>query len=112
MAGLEALVSSSSSLRTLRLENLRMPDESEQWVILAPNLQHLVIISLDDYGWWIHELPSLEVADINGAYCSDDRDFVDLVSRLDQARMLQLSMPVNCFKPVPFPLIFPQCVIV
>ncbi|KAM0906625.1 hypothetical protein ACQ4PT_016647 [Festuca glaucescens] len=93
LRGLEALISSSSSLQRLRLENLRMPDEYEQWVIHAPNLQRLIISSGFVYGWQIDDLPSLEVAEIKLGHYADVQEIMNLISRLDQARILQLSMP-------------------
>jgi hypothetical protein len=101
LSGLEALISSSSSLRRLRLENLRMPNKYEQWVIHAPNLQILLISSVFDYGWQVDDLPSLEVAEIKLRNYSNDQEIVNLISRLDQARILQLDMPVNCFNSIP-----------
>ncbi|KAM0837825.1 hypothetical protein ACQ4PT_061374 [Festuca glaucescens] len=71
--GLEALISSSPSLRTLQLEELSIPAVQvdggrvyEQWVINAPNLQRLHIISMYYYGWHFSGLPFLEVADMSG----------------------------------------------
>jgi hypothetical protein len=98
--GLKVLISSSSSLQRLQLGNLRMPAWYERWVIHAPNLQHLIISSEFDFGWQIDDLPSLEVADIKIIYY-DDQEIVILISRLDQARILQLTMPVNCFNSIP-----------
>ncbi|KAM0848932.1 hypothetical protein ACQ4PT_054057 [Festuca glaucescens] len=93
LGGLEAMISSSSSLQRLRLEDLRMPDEDEQWVIHAPNLQRLLISSEFDYGLQIDDLPALEEAEINLRDYVDVQEIVNLISRLDQARILQLSMP-------------------
>jgi hypothetical protein len=101
LRGLEVMISSSSSLRRLRLENLRMPEEYEQWVIHAPNLQRLLITSDLVYGWQIDHLPSLEVAEVELGHYSDAQEIVNLISPLDQARILQLSMPVNCFNSIP-----------
>ncbi|KAK1603615.1 hypothetical protein QYE76_027288 [Lolium multiflorum] len=95
LSGLEALISSSSSLRRLRLENLRMPNKYEQWVIHAPNLQSLLISSVFDYGWQVDYLPSLEEAEIKLRNYSNDQEIVNLISRLDQARILQLDMPCS-----------------
>ncbi|CAM0946983.1 unnamed protein product [Alopecurus aequalis] len=101
--GLETLISLSPSLRTLRLERVRIPtvdadggEVYEQWVINAPNLQRLCIISMYDYGWHFSSLPFLEVADmsgLDGGDYADDRDFLSLIAGLDQARELKLSMP-------------------
>ncbi|XP_047054543.1 F-box/FBD/LRR-repeat protein At1g13570-like [Lolium rigidum] len=93
LRGLEVMISSSSSLQRLRLENLRMPEEYEQWVIHAPNLQRLLITSDLVYGWQIDHLPSLEVAEVELGHYSDAQEIVNLISPLDQARILQLSMP-------------------
>ncbi|KAM0848930.1 hypothetical protein ACQ4PT_054057 [Festuca glaucescens] len=95
LGGLEAMISSSSSLQRLRLEDLRMPDEDEQWVIHAPNLQRLLISSEFDYGLQIDDLPALEEAEINLRDYVDVQEIVNLISRLDQARILQLSMPFS-----------------
>ncbi|KAM0919572.1 hypothetical protein ACQ4PT_008100 [Festuca glaucescens] len=99
LGGLEAMISSSSSLQRLRLENLRMPDEYEQWVIHAPNLQRLLISSGFVYGLQIDDLPSLEEAEINLRDYIDVQEIMNLNSRLDQARILQLSMPVIFHSP-------------
>jgi hypothetical protein len=106
LKGLEALISSSSSLQRLRLVNLRMPIEYEQWVIHAPNLQHILIDSKFEFGCQIDDLPSLEVADIKIADFSDDHDFVNLTSRLDQARTIHLFMPVNFLNSIPLDTCF------
>jgi hypothetical protein len=95
------MISSSSSLQRLRLEDLRMPDEDEQWVIHAPNLQSLLISSMFDYGLQINYLPALEEAEINLRNYVDVQEIMNVISRLDQARILQLSMPVNCFNSIP-----------
>uniref|UniRef100_A0ACD5Z702 Uncharacterized protein n=1 Tax=Avena sativa TaxID=4498 RepID=A0ACD5Z702_AVESA len=102
--GLESLISSSPWLRTLQLERLSIPfvevdDDGgmyEQWVINAPNLQCLRIISMYDYGWHFSGLPFLEVADMSGidsGFYGDDRDFLMLISSFNQARKLKLTMP-------------------
>ncbi|CAM0946982.1 unnamed protein product [Alopecurus aequalis] len=103
VSGLETLISLSPSLRTLQLERVHIPtvevdgDEVyEQWVINAPNLQRLRIISICDYGWQFSDLPFLEVADMSGLayeYYPGDPDFLVFISALDQARKLKLSMP-------------------
>ncbi|XP_051197232.1 F-box/FBD/LRR-repeat protein At1g13570-like [Lolium perenne] len=108
--GLEALI----SLRTLQLEELSIPAVQvdggrvyEQWVINAPNLQRLHIISMYYYGWHFSGLPFLEVADMSGLgsrYHVNDRDFLNLISGLDQARELKLSIPFtwnNALKGLP-----------
>jgi hypothetical protein len=105
LGALEAMISSSSSLQRLRLEDLRMPDEDEQWVIHAPNLQSLLISSMFDYGLQIDDLPALEEAEINLRNYVDVQEIMNVISRLDQARILQLSMPVNCFSPFPLTLV-------
>ena len=110
MRGLEALISSSPSLRKLELEGLIIPmvdvevaEVVEQWVINAPNLQHLRIISSNDDGWHFSALPFLEVAEMTGleGYYAEGRDFLKFISALDQARNLKLTMPVICFPSFP-----------
>jgi hypothetical protein len=82
----------------LQLEGLNI--EYEQWVINAPNLRRLAIISKHDYGWHFSGLPLLEVVDMYGlesGHYADHRDFLMLISGLNQASKLKLSMPVNRF---------------
>uniref|UniRef100_A0ACD5Z7S9 Uncharacterized protein n=1 Tax=Avena sativa TaxID=4498 RepID=A0ACD5Z7S9_AVESA len=101
--GLEALISSSPSLRTLQLDTMSIRDVEvngeevyEQWVINAPSLRRLQIIQNYYYGWHFSGLPFLEVADVSGLFFGfypADRDFLMLISALDQATKLKLSMP-------------------
>jgi len=68
----------------------------EQWVINAPNLRRLQVTQNYYYGWHFSSLPFLEVADVSGLFFGfypADRDFLMLISPLDQATKLKLSMP-------------------
>uniref|UniRef100_A0A0D9X8N4 F-box domain-containing protein n=1 Tax=Leersia perrieri TaxID=77586 RepID=A0A0D9X8N4_9ORYZ len=60
----------------------------------APNLQYFFTYVLDDNGWEISDLPSLEEASIECAVYSDGRDFVKLFTGLSRARELDIVMPV------------------
>ncbi|KAL6859111.1 hypothetical protein ACP4OV_018113 [Aristida adscensionis] len=91
---LEALISSAPLLKSLELDRVWIDAEDiEDWVIRAPNLERLIIESVDDYEWQIGELPSLQSVTIRVDGYSIGRDFVKLFTCFAQVRDLEFSMP-------------------
>ncbi|XP_040383040.1 F-box/FBD/LRR-repeat protein At1g13570-like isoform X2 [Oryza brachyantha] len=91
---LEAMIRMSPSLVSLELNNVEVTDDDfDDWIIQAPNLERLTIISDIDYGWEIRELPSIQEANINSEDYSIDRDFVKLLTCLAQVRQLEFLIP-------------------
>ncbi|KAF0900948.1 hypothetical protein E2562_037083 [Oryza meyeriana var. granulata] len=91
---LEAIIRMSPSLVSLELNNVEVTDDDfDSWIIQAPNLARLTIISDIDYGWEIQELPSIQEANINSEDYSIDRDFVRLLTCLAEVRELEFLMP-------------------
>nr|CAB3502666.1 unnamed protein product [Digitaria exilis] len=91
--GLEALIAGSPLLQLLWLEMLRFHG-SEEWVIQAPNLQDLTIVSEYDDGWQIvDQLPHIKKVDIHSDIYTNNRDFVKLLTRVAGVGELRLKMP-------------------
>uniref|UniRef100_A0A0E0LVN1 F-box domain-containing protein n=1 Tax=Oryza punctata TaxID=4537 RepID=A0A0E0LVN1_ORYPU len=91
---LEAMIRMSPSLVSLELSNVEVTDDDfEDWIIQAPNLERLTITSDIDYGWQIHDLPSIQDANINIEDYAIDRDFVKLLTSLAQVGELELFIP-------------------
>ena len=97
---LEAMIHMSPLLETLELKDIQiLGDEFDEWVIQAPNLRHLSFEADEDYGLQIGELPSLDKAYVTiQEYSSVDRDFVKVLTRLAQVRVLEFRIPVKWFK--------------
>ncbi|CAO2191720.1 unnamed protein product, partial [Urochloa humidicola] len=99
--GLEALIAESPLLQLLWLDKLWFPEDEdveddlgfEEWVIRAPNLRDLRVISEYDNGWQIEELPYIEKVDISSDNYTTNRDFVRLLTRVARVHKLCLNMP-------------------
>ncbi|KAL5220070.1 hypothetical protein ABZP36_024783 [Zizania latifolia] len=91
---LEAIIQMSPLLESLELDNIELTDdEIDDWIIQAPNLRSLTIVSFMDDGWQIQELPSIQEAHINVEEYFIDRDFVNLLTCLSQVSELELHLP-------------------
>ncbi|CAO2211153.1 unnamed protein product [Urochloa humidicola] len=101
--GLEAMITESPLLQILWLNKLWLPEDVdaedghgfEEWVIRAPNLRDLSIISDYDNGWQIEELPYIEEVEVSSDNYTTNRDFVRLLTRVARVRKLSLKMPVS-----------------
>ncbi|OEL24259.1 hypothetical protein BAE44_0014724 [Dichanthelium oligosanthes] len=101
--GLEAMIAESPLLQLLWLDKLRFPEDEdvdeadghgfEEWIIRAPNLRDLSIVSEYDNGWQIEELPYIETVEINSDNYTSNRDFVRLFTRVARVQNLILKMP-------------------
>ncbi|GJN03713.1 hypothetical protein PR202_ga21188 [Eleusine coracana subsp. coracana] len=96
-----ALISGSPLLEVLWLKDPYFPYDENSFkkgcVIEAPNLRHLKIVSEDDFGWKMGDLPSIETVEINIKDYDINRDFVQLMTALAEVKKLILKMPVSCF---------------
>ncbi|XP_037441301.1 F-box/FBD/LRR-repeat protein At1g13570-like isoform X2 [Triticum dicoccoides] len=94
---LEAIIKASPLLDTLSLIYVDTYSEAfPGWVIWGANLRRLTIVSKDNHGWQVAELPNLHEATINLQSCENFSDFGGLLAGLAQVRKLVLN---KCYPP-------------
>ncbi|CAO2202150.1 unnamed protein product [Urochloa humidicola] len=102
--GLEVMITESPLLQLLWLDKLWFPEDAdaevnghgfEEWVIRAPNLRDLRVISEIDNGWQIEELPYIEEVEVSSENYTTNRDFVRLLTRVARVQNLSLKMPLR-----------------
>uniref|UniRef100_A0ACD5XSD3 Uncharacterized protein n=1 Tax=Avena sativa TaxID=4498 RepID=A0ACD5XSD3_AVESA len=72
---LENIITTSPSLEALTLWDVDIPGEFTEWLIQAPNLQRVKIVSTEDFGWNFGEFPCLDSAFIDIWNYSGNRNF-------------------------------------
>ncbi|EEE69805.1 hypothetical protein OsJ_29538 [Oryza sativa Japonica Group] len=88
---LEEIIENSPLLEMLVLSGIFIDgDDIINWVIRAPNLQHLTICSPNDYGWNLLDLPRLRSAVIDLWDYLGGRDFAEFLGKLLHVRKLHL----------------------
>ncbi|XBH71653.1 hypothetical protein VPH35_099075 [Triticum aestivum] len=87
----EEIIATSPLLEVLSLRDVNIPGELKQWVIQGPNLGFLHILSLDDYGCDLGDLPRLDSAVIDIWDYLADRDFSKFLCSLATLTKLQIS---------------------
>ncbi|EEC84652.1 hypothetical protein OsI_31545 [Oryza sativa Indica Group] len=88
---LEEIIENSPLLEMLVLSGIFIDgDDIINWVIRAPNLQHLTICSPNDYGWNLLDLPRLRSAVIDLWDYLGGRDFAEFLGKLLHVRKLYL----------------------
>nr|XP_040245842.2 F-box/FBD/LRR-repeat protein At1g13570-like [Aegilops tauschii subsp. strangulata] len=102
---LQEIIATSPLLEVLSLRDVNIPGELKQWVIQGPNLGFLHILSLDDYGCDLGDLPRLDSAVIDIWDYLADRDFSKFLCSLATLTKLQISTYHQPVHPLCLPLL-------